>query len=96
MDRKTTGIIAYLTLVGWLIAFCAGDREGAKFHLNQSLVLIIANVIVNVCRYIPLIGHIVSPVLSLVLFILWIIGFVYACQDQEKEIPVLGGIRILN
>ena len=42
MDRKTTGIIAYLTLVGWLIAFCAGDREGAKFHLNQALVILIA------------------------------------------------------
>ena len=39
MDKKTTGIVSYITLIGWLIAFCAGDKEGAKFHLNQSLVL---------------------------------------------------------
>lgn len=96
MDRKTTGIISYLTFIGWLIAFCAGDKEGAKFHLNQSLVLIIANIVVGICRWIPFLGHIVSPVLSLVLFIFWIMGLVYACQDQEKEIPLLGAIKILN
>ena len=31
MDKKTTGIVSYITLIGWLIAFCAGDKEGAKF-----------------------------------------------------------------
>ena len=39
MDKKTTGIVSYITLIGWLIAFCDGDNEGAKFHLKQSLVL---------------------------------------------------------
>ena len=45
MDKKTTGIVSYITLIGWLIAFCAGDKEGAKFHLNQSLVLYLASLI---------------------------------------------------
>ena len=27
MDKKTTGIGSYITLIGWLIAFCAGDKE---------------------------------------------------------------------
>ena len=27
MDAKTTSIVAYLSLVGWLIAFLAGDKE---------------------------------------------------------------------
>lgn len=35
MDKKTTGIVSYITLIGWLIAFCAGDKEGAKFHLTS-------------------------------------------------------------
>ncbi len=39
MDKKTTGIIAYITWIGWIVAFCAGDKEGAKFHLNQALVI---------------------------------------------------------
>lgn len=37
MNKKTTGIIAYITWIGWIVAFCAGDKEGAKFHLNQAL-----------------------------------------------------------
>ena len=42
MDTKTTSIVAYITWIGLLIAFCAGDREGAKFHLNQALVIFAA------------------------------------------------------
>ena len=30
MDKKVTGIVAYLSWIGLIIAFCAGDKEGAK------------------------------------------------------------------
>ena len=36
MDRKLTGIVAYLTFVGWILAYVAGDQQGAWFHLNQA------------------------------------------------------------
>ena len=39
MDAKTTGIVAYITWIGLVLAFVLGDREGAKFHLNQALVI---------------------------------------------------------
>ena len=39
MDAKTTGIVAYITWIGLVIAFVLGDREVAKFHLNQALVV---------------------------------------------------------
>ena len=42
MDSKTTGIVAYITWIGLLVALVAGDREGAKFHLNQALVIWLA------------------------------------------------------
>ena len=29
MDAKTTGIVAYITWIGLLVAIVAGDREGA-------------------------------------------------------------------
>ena len=29
MDAKTTGIVAYITWIGLVIAFVLGDREGA-------------------------------------------------------------------
>ena len=41
MNAKTTSIIAYITWIGLIVAFCAGDREGAKLHLNQALVIML-------------------------------------------------------
>lgn len=96
MDKKATAIVSYFTLIGWLISYCAGDREGAKFHLNQSMVIFLASIIAGACNIIPFIGGIVSSVLGIVVFALWIIGLVYACEDKEQEVPVLGGFRILK
>lgn len=96
MDKKATGIVSYLTLVGWLIAYLAGDREGAKFHLNQSLVLLISGVVASMVHYLPFIGRFAGNILQLVIFIFWVIGFVYACEGKDEEIPVLGSIKILK
>lgn len=89
MDKKVTGIVAYITWIGWLIAFLAGDKEGAKFHLNQALVLMIAGII---CGIVPIIGWIAA----IVVFVFQIMGLVYAIQDVEKEVPLLGKIQILK
>ncbi len=96
MDKKVTGIIAYLTLIGWLIAYLAGDKEGAKFHLNQALVLAICNIANIIVGMIPLIGGILSSIISIIILIFAILGIVYAAQDQEKELPIIGSIKILN
>ena len=100
MDKKVTGIVAYFTLIGWLIAFLAGDKEGAKFHLNQALVLAIAEIILGILGgilgIIPIIGWLISSVLSILLFVLWIIGLVGAIKGENKAVPVLGGIKILK
>ncbi len=89
MDKKVTGIVAYITWIGWLIAFLAGDKEGAKFHLNQALVLMIAGII---CGIVPIIGWIAA----IGVFVFQIMGLVYAIQDVEKEVPLLGKIQILK
>ena len=95
MDKKVTGIVAYITIVGWIIAFLAGDKEGAKFHLNQSLVLCLAQLALSVLGKIPVVG-LVTGILSLVIFVFQIMGIVYACQGQNKEVPLLGAIKILK
>lgn len=90
------GIIAYITWIGWIVAFCAGDKEGAKFHLNQALVILIGQIVAAVINYIPYVGGIVGTILSIFLFVCWIMGLIYACQEQEKEVPLIGQIKILK
>lgn len=96
MDKKTTGIVAYITWIGWLVAFLAGDKEGAKFHLNQALVIFLAGLIINIVRFIPFIGSLASTILGILVFVLWLMGLISACQGTEKAVPVLGEIKILQ
>ncbi|MCR5654884.1 MAG: hypothetical protein K6G07_04525 [Lachnospiraceae bacterium] len=96
MDRKTTSIVAYLTWIGLLIAYLVGDREGAKFHLNQALVLVLAGIVLGIVAAIPVIGWIVTIVGDIFLFVCWIIGLVGAINDEENPVPVLGSIQLLK
>lgn len=88
MDYKSTGLVAYITFIGWLIAFCAGDRDGAKFHMNQALVLHIFALL----GVIPCIGQL----WLIFIFVCLIMGGIAAANGEEKEVPLLGSIRILK
>ena len=94
MNKKITSIVGYFTWIGWLIAFLAGDREGAKFHLNQALVLMIANLANSLLAWIGI--PFIPSILSLVLILCWILGLVYAIKEEEKELPIIGAVKILN
>lgn len=103
MNKKTTGIVAYITWIGLIVAFCAGDREGAKFHLNQSLVLWLSEIVVGLIAavggYIPVVGAIISllaGICQIALFVFWIMGLINAIKEEEKPLPLIGGIQILK
>ena len=49
-----------------------------------------------VINYIPYVGGIVGTILSIFLFVRWIMRLIYACQEQEKELPLIGQINILK
>lgn len=96
MDSKVTSIVAYISLVGTIVAIAAGDKEGAKFHLNQALVINLGMVICSMVTIIPLIGWIVGGIGNIFLLVCWIIGLIAAIQQEEKEVPLLGKIKILK
>lgn len=100
MDTKTTSWVAYLGLPGFLIAYLAGDKEGAKFHLNQALVVqlfaIVTGIISFVFSFIPVLGLIVSFLTSIAVLVVWVLGLVAAINQEEKEVPILGQIKILK
>ncbi len=71
MNKKVTSIVSYCTIVGWLVAFLAGDKENAKFHLNQGLVLGIFG------TGIQIVLGVVGGILDAIAQIDGIIGFVF-------------------
>ena len=88
MDQKTTSIVAYITWIGLIIAFCAGDKEGAKFHLNQALVIFLFSLL----SIIPCIGWI----WGIFMLVCWIMGLIAAINQEEKKVPLIGEIQILK
>ena len=103
MNKKTTDIVAYLTPLGFIIAFLVGTKTESRFHLNQALVLILAEVLVEIVdailEHIPLVNVVASILLAIVaigLFVLWIMGLVSAIKGEEKPVPVLGEIQLLK
>lgn len=94
MDKKTTGILAYVTWIGFFIALVLGDREGAKFHINQALVLNLFSLI-NLLSWIPIVG-IVAKAFGIFCFICWLVAFVGAINDEEREAPLLGKIKLIK
>ena len=71
-------------------------KEGAKFHLNQALVLAIVSIVGNLIGFIPLLGTIVSWVVSVFVLVCVILGIVYAAKEEEKQLPLIGSIKILK
>ena len=88
MDKKTTGIVAYLTWIGFIIAFVCGDKEAAKFHVNQALVIMLFSLL----SVIPCIGYI----WGIFMIVCWFIGFIAAINEEEKEVPLIGKIRLIK
>ena len=87
ISTKATSVLAYLTWIGFLIAYFAGDRQGARFHLNQGLVVNLFGLL----SAIPFLGRI----WSLFILVCVVIGVINASNGENKEVPLIGGIRLL-
>ena len=101
MDRRTLNIpalISYLSWPGWIIALLIRDKTDpfAAHHLNQSLILNIISVIAGAAAKLPLVGGIVSFVLSLAFVVLWIMGIVRAVMWDDRPLPVIGDIHLFG
>ena len=83
---KTVAVLSYVTLIGWLVAiFLHGGHksEFARFHLRQSLGLIITGALLAL---IPLIGWL----LNVAVLLAWLYALYHVVQGHKKKVPLLG------
>lgn len=92
-DPKTIAIIAYLTVIGLVVAFVLNNEkrdEFAAFHIKQSLGLVIISLGLFIIGMIPVLGWIISFLGSIFLLYLWIVGLINAINHKPKPVPILG------
>lgn len=92
MDPKTRGIVAYLTLIGWVIALVTNNPkdEQSSFHIRQMLGLIIISMAGSMLSIIPFLGIIIFPLVFIVTFVFWVIGLISAIEGSKKPVPFIG------
>lgn len=90
---KNTAIIAYITIIGLIIAFVMNNDKKEKFasyHIRQSLGITCVALGLSVIAVIPILGWIISFLGFFLVLVLWIMGLINALSGNEKPVPVLG------
>jgi uncharacterized membrane protein len=89
---KTTAIVAYLTIIGTIIAyFMNNDTRNtfASFHIRQALGIHITFYLLGALISI-FDSWMISWAFYIFIIVLWGYGFITALQGEQKEVPFLG------
>ncbi len=92
-QNKAIGIIAYLTLIGLIVAFILNmEKKEAfgNFHIRQALGIVISGVALSFIMVVPFIGWALAMVGYLLVFVMWVFGIINAISGNMKPVPVLG------
>lgn len=98
MDSKKMALINYITIFGWLYVYLTVKEKDnfIKYHQRQSLGLSIVSIVNSIVASIVLFAvpvlAIVFYIISLLCFILMIIGIINANNGVEKPLPIIGKI----
>lgn len=92
-EGKNIAIIAYITIIGLIIAFVMNNEKKepfASYHIKQSLGLALTGLALGAIGLIPILGWIINIVGIFVLLYMWVIGLLNAINAKESAVPFLG------
>ncbi|TXD82094.1 hypothetical protein ESY86_15610 [Subsaximicrobium wynnwilliamsii] len=92
-EGKTIAIIAYLTIIGLIIAYVMNNEKKnafAKYHIIQSLGIALTAIALSIVGLIPILGWIINLIGILVLLYMWIMGLINAINEKQQPVPILG------
>lgn len=95
--HKTRGIVAHITLIGWIIALVQNSNdknEFASFYIRQMLGLFLTGVAINIASMIlmliPFLGWLIVLAAGLTLVAAWIYSLIGAVNGKKQLLPVIG------
>ena len=106
-NNKIISILSYISILVLVPIFAAKESKFARFHANQGLVLLICEAVYGVLYMI--LSALVLAISWRLYFVITILGFlsfafvifsilglINAVKGEEKELPLIGKIRILK
>jgi uncharacterized membrane protein len=91
-NGKTVAILAYITLIGWIIALImhnSNKTDFGAFHIRQSLGIILVAIGLSIVSSFLHIS-ILSWIVQIGIIVFWVLGFIGAIQGEKKLVPLLG------
>lgn len=83
--EKSNGIIAYVTIIGLIIAIMQNQEvksEYVNFHIRQMIGIAVCSLV----WIIPFLGWL----LGIGVLVLWVMGILGALSGERKPVPLLG------
>ena len=108
-SNRLMAVLSYLSVPVLIPVFAAKNSPYARFHASQGVNLLILSVLGAIVS--GIIGAIVGAIGAVVLSVLWgivfwvitialvlmmVIGILGALQGRARELPLIGGFRILK
>ena len=96
-DNKIWGALSYLGILFFLpLVVNGGSSKFGRFHGNQAFILLIADLIGGVLSSllgkIPVLGSVLSALISILLLAYTLFGIITAGSGKAKELPFIGGL----
>jgi uncharacterized membrane protein len=88
LPKNTAAALSYV--LGWLtgIVFLLIEKDPfVRFHAMQS---IITFGLLTILNFLPIVGWILTPLILIAGFILWLVLIYKAYQGEEFKLPVIG------
>lgn len=93
--NKTMAGLSYF--IFFLPLIVCPESQYARFHANQSLVLLITNIGGRiVLGFIPFLGGMLISLFNLAILVFYVLGIISGFEGKTKELPIIGTCRILK
>lgn len=98
--NKVISALSYFGILFFLPLLACPDSKFGHFHANQGLLLlifaIIGGIVQRLLGWIPIAGWIISAIINIILFVLFLYGLICTLQGQAKPLPIIGHIQLLK
>ena len=92
-DGKAMAGVAYLTLIGFIVALIVGkDNRFTMYHVQQALALFIVMFVAGIVAVIPVLGWIVIVITWIFGIVCLIMGLINGFGGKAKPLPLIGAL----
>ena len=91
------GILAYIGILCLIPIFAAKNSPFARHHAGQGLLLFLFEILFSIIGWIPFIlCSIIAWLGNLCCLFFSIVGIINAARGQVRDLPYIGGIKLLK